>query len=187
MTKRGDELHSCPGESPVRKLAAVPTIPCPWRKALARGDFPPIGARSSRYRRLSSRALPRGRAAGGGWLTAGSRRRTRFAVIAIPVATAGSRANRSQIQVRRGQTTLLPTIERQQEGGEGQQMDDGTPLAERVQQDDLGIDEVEHEGHTQDAPEQMRRPQPGWLAALAPDRQQRDQRHAAADDKPDHA
>src|SRR5690349_8706590 len=82
------------------------------------------------YPHLSSRALPRGRAAasgtpgaiaGGGWLTAGCRLRTRLAGIAIPVAVAGARADRGQIQVWRGQATLLPAIERQQEGGEGQQ------------------------------------------------------------------
>src|SRR6185437_12171710 len=107
-TKQDDELHLCPGESPVRKLAAVPTISCPWQKALARGDFPPIVARSSCYCRLPTRALPGGRAAargapdavaGGGWLTAGRRRRARFVVI----PSAGARPDHGQIQVWRGQ------------------------------------------------------------------------------------
>src|SRR5690242_15779485 len=60
------------------------------------------------YRRLPSRALPRGRAAasgtpgaiaGSGWLTAGCRHWARFAVIAIPVTIAGARADCGQIQV----------------------------------------------------------------------------------------
>ena len=100
----------------------------------------------------------RGRELAGGALAHGATGTARAAVRGA--ASGGGRLERWLI-------AALPARQRDQEGGQRQQMYDGTPLADALHQHDLAEDEVDDEGQPGDRQPQRRDAQARVLRLIA--------------------